>query len=735
MPGYRYRHRAKWLLGATAFICGLAATPALPCADETPVKVYALIQTGNDYFDPGELPFLAPSNDSRTNMLLFLADARGVHPHLPAGARPRPYDPPYAQDRYAAQTPFDLDTLSAAFSPPRPVTTDASPYIDGSADRCRSNAAGADGYLAALKASNTPAAEQALLTTARAALTTACTSGAKIAPTTAPDPAITSASGKDFAAYLNAATAFYANEFTVARQGFAALSTSPQPWLRDAARYMVARADLNAAQGNAFDQYGQFASSNIDARTVTLAESEFVGYLHDNPSGAYAASARGLLRRVLWLRGNTEKLAEVYGSAFDTSAPKLLNVPMVDLVYEIDNKLLGDAQSGGIKPEDIQDPQLLAALDLMHMRPNGTKPAVLTQAELDAQAPVFAAEPELYTYLRAAYAFYVDAHPAIALNILGPVKATAHMSSVSFSAQVLKGLALESLRRSATARAHWLALIPLSETVLQRPAIELALAENYEKSGDVAAVFAPGSPIHDPTYRETLLTNSASPELLRARATAADAPTHERQLALFVLLFKELTRGRYQAFADDWHLLPDPAPGQPDAYDKLQIGLTEPPALGDFARFGKRPHDGYTCPAIDAVARTLAANPHDEAGLMCVGEFLRLNDYGQFPRQDNAPAKQKQWQKPAQLSTAATQFPGKGISRLDVYKAIINDAKAAPDLRAYALYRGVRCWAPAGYNECDDTTDVPESRRHQWFTELRTRYPATPWAKELKFYW
>ena len=369
-------------------------------------------------------------------------------------------------------------------------------------------------------------------------------------------------------------------------------------------------------------------------------------------------------------------------------------------------------------------------------------PVTLTRAALDAQAPLFAAQPELYTYLKAVYSLYVDNHPADALEILDGLKATRRMSSVRFSGQVLKGLALEALHPSA-ARTHWLALIPLAEPVLQRPAAELALAQNYEKSGDVEAVFAEGSPIHDPTYRELLLSHSASPELLRARATAADAPAHERQLALYVLLFKELTRGRYQAFADDWRLMPDPAP--PRTYgDKLQIGLTNPPALIDFTRFGAKPHDDYTCPGIATVARALAANPHDEASLICLGEFIRVYDYDTygydgddyigFLRRDNPPARPGTPPAPAGLGTVAAQFPGVGMSRLDIYRGIIGDPRAAADVRAYALYRAVRCWAPSGANHCDDST-VPEAQRRQWFVQLKAHYPSTPWAQKLRVYW
>ena len=91
--------------------------------------------------------------------------------------------------------------------------------------------------------------------------------------------------------------------------------------------------------------------------------------------------------------------------------------------------------------------------------------------------------------------------------------------------------------------------------------------------------------------------------------------------------------------------------------------------------------------------------------------------------------------KPAvELTSAPTQFAGVGVSRLDIYKAVIADAKAAPDLRAYALYRAVNCWAPSAYNSCD-STDAPKSQRKAWHDELKAKYRDSVWAQKLKYYW
>jgi hypothetical protein len=727
-------------VGLAALACASTTKPVSASGDFF-LPGYSSLSDGNTYalLQPDSqmaVPFLAPSNDSEANLLLLLADARHARPHF------LPHPTPFGRHgRYVAQTPVDLGTLTAVFDTahPKPAKTadTGSGIADGQGDRCRSNAASASAFVAALKSSAASGAEKRLLTSARTALTTACVSGAKPAPFAPPAGAVTSAPGRDFATYLTAASAFYGGDFTMARQSFTVLGNSAQPWIREAARYTAARLDLNLAEADIYGPYGEVSPGKIDMTVLFRAESEFQAYLHDYPKGAYASSARGFERRVLALRDDTARLADLYERAFeDKSAAD--NVSMIDLAHEIENNL-----PMGARATDLHGPWLTATLDLMHMRREAGKPAALTRAALDAQAPLFATQPALYTYLKAAYSFYAEGRPADALQALDGIKATPHLDTVRFSALVLKGLALEALHRPAAARAHWLGLISRTEPVLQRPAVELALAQNYEKAGEVAAVFAKGSPIHDPTYRELLLSHSASPDLLRARATADDAPVHERQLALYVLLFKELTRGRYKAFTEDWRLMPDPVPPRTHA-DKLQIGLTNPPALTDFTRFGTKAHDDYTCPAISAVAAGLAADPHDEKNLICLGEFIRIYDYDSseydgedyrpFLQQDNPPPRPGAPAAPAELARVAAQFPGVGISRLDIYKTIIRDRAAATDVRAYALFRAVRCWAPSGANHCD-ASDVPLSQRRQWLLELKARYPSTPWAQKLKFYW
>ena len=696
--------------------CALNFGAAFACSDYSVPKLYSLIQTDIE----NNLPFLAPSNDSRVNVLLLLGDAGLTHPRLPA-----PIGPETQPDPYAGQTPLDFDTLAEILNDRRRSADVASDFVDGEGDRCRSNAAARDAYLAALAASPAPKAEQAVLTKARNALGEACNDDAR-ATIAVPATSIRSEAGKAFALYMGAAADFYAGDFAQARWGFANLTESRLPWLKEASRYMLARVDLNAAQATSFGDYGEMILDKVDRAALAKAEAGFRGYLKDYPNGSYVVSARGLLRRVAWLGGDSTKFADALGEAFAAADPKARNVSVLDLAYESDNKLLTQ-----VAPKDIREPRLLAARDLMSMRQEPGSPATLTRAELEAQRPLFAAQKPLYDYLLAAYAFYNENDAAGALKILDAIPAGPNMSSVAFSQQVLKGLALEAVHKPAVALAHWLALIPLAEPILRRPAIELALALNYERGGELGTVFAKGSPIGTPIYRDVLLTQTAGPDLLRQRAGAANPSQHERELALHVLLYKELTRGRYRAFVDDLALMPATL-AEPEPYSTFRTPLEGMP-LDDFNWAGADDGDGFACPSIRAIGAALAQNPHAERSLICLGEFLRIHSYDGVLR--NAPVRDRPGTvRPDELGTSPPQFPGVGISRLDIYRGIIANPKAAADVRAYALYRAINCWAPAGYNSCDDAQD-PISIRKKWFQTLKSQYGDSVWAKSLKYYW
>jgi hypothetical protein len=132
------------------------------------------------------------------------------------------------------------------------------------------------------------------------------------------------------------------------------------------------------------------------------------------------------------------------------------------------------------------------------------------------------------------------------------------------------------------------------------------------------------------------------------------------------------------------------------------------------------------------VATALSANAKDPSSLLCLGEFIRNSGfdpyyYGVTRYLDDMPDKDE-------LGGSPSLFPGTRFSRLEGYRTVIANPKAGPANHAYALYRAVNCFAPSGYNGCD-AADVPKNQRRAWFQQLKTDFPASPWAKKLKYYW
>lgn len=673
------------------------------------------------------LPFLSPGNDSRVNLRLLLADKQ-VAPLTPnalsetdfeEGFGPVPF-PVYrltpmtnaaVEKPDAAPTPSKLDELLAPLGIQREHDQAAGDaFLTGEGSRCRSNdESSATAFISQVVNADLPEAERRLLVTGRLSLLGACTwEGASLG-----DPEqIQSAAGRELRTYLQAAGDFYSGRFGDAQRGFVTAATGNLPWVKETALYMIARTELNQAQENAFDEYGMPQLEHVDKSVLADADTRFNLYLKTYPQGEYAASAQGLLRRVHWLAGDTDKLANDLAAQLSTEQR---NVSLDDLVQETDNKLLSAIN----KP--AANPLMLALNDLMWMRAGN--PPKLTREALAAQKPIFAEEPALYDYVQAAFALYVEHQPDNTLKLL-PQDVPANLGYLAFSQQTLRGLALEAKNDWKGAEALWLKLLPLAKQPLQRDQLELALAMNYERSGQLANVFATDSPISFKQVRYILLRNIAGQDLLRQQITQASDPA-ERETAQFVLLYKDLMRGQYATFAEDLKQLPTPVPE-----NKLGTSLgyvyTDGRSLRLFQWSGDKAESGYTCPSIAQIASALQADPKNPKGLNCLGEFILRNNLDGMPL-DQARAA-------GSLGSTASLFKGETFSRLDGYRQVIANPKAPHNDKAYALFRAINCYARAGYNNCGGV-DVDKSVRKEWFRQLKTGFADTEWAESLKYYW
>lgn len=703
-------------------VFGLSTQLAWASSDYSCEPGWSLIQRGYDRCS--SLPILSPGNDTRVNLKLLLVD-KGL-----ASLKATPLRKEDTELGYG-KVPFTLETFENSLFRTKTTAEGAKSetvgyYVAGT--RCISNEGGKADFIEAVEqSSELSAIEKKVLTEARQKLTPGCM--AAPAPKAQGKPNQSNAEMQDnaskafqqFMQYTNAAAAFYEERYDDAATDFTSLSDSNQPWLKESALYMLGRTELNRSQQNAFDTYGFPELSKVDQKALQQTEAELLNYLKEYPDGRYSASARGLLRRVYWLSNQPKKLADEYAWLLANPDSPQNNVSLNELVLEADNKLLASAD-----PKHVNNPLLLAILDLAQMRKSD--PADKRQisfTDLQKQQPLFAGHQSLFDYLLAAHRFYVQQDPSGALKNL-PDAIPQKMTYLDFSRLVLRGLALEATKDFPGARKLWLALMAASKEPLQSETLQLALAINYEQTNRVEAVFEVGSPVTEPSIRNILMRSDASAPLLRRIIKSKNSSDQERHIAIYTLLYKDLLQGHYQDYIKDYQFLPKDAAKQKPSPGS---NIDEKSKLALFNWSGKKTDDSYSCPSTIEIAKRLAKNPADPLGLVCLGDFANDNSL-----ESGHSISRPSGVYSAVLGSAPSQFPGKLFSRGEAYKTVIANPYAAADLKAYALFRSIKCYATSGYNHCGgESVDKPV--RKSWFQLLKTRYANTDWAKSLKYYW
>jgi hypothetical protein len=756
----RVSGRAKLLgLAVISVICAVGTFASI---DYPGPPTWSLTKT--DYDPAGSAAMLLPSNDTRVNLYLLLADRRGATVLNPKAKQEGPplvlFPWSTMAERMVPAQEQPQQTADSGNEPKCNANTDGSTTCtiqdqpNSSAEewdgptRCQSNESGATDFIKAVRANrHVSDAEKNALIAARQALTpTAKTLGQYDsqgieceAEAPLPATALTSDAAREFGAYLEGAQLFYAGRFTAASAKFRLLSRAGDPWVRETALYMIARTELNEAINRSLDEYGSLADlPKRDVARATAAGGAFNSYLTAYPQGHYASSARGLLRRAHWFAGDTAALSSDFGRQISSATPYDGAVSDADLVEEIDEKLPLPNNS----PQAIRDPLLLAVVDLHRMRNPGTEYSgeaarradccgpTITKTEIERQRSLFGNDTQLYNYVLAAEAYFVRHQPGEVLQLIPDAAHQKRFTYLQFSRQMLRGMALQDVG-DHNARPFLLSLFPGAVQPYQHGALELALAMQEEKSGRLDLVFAPDSQVRHPIIRQLLLEHIAGPDLLRQQANGPDVSKMEREAALYMLLTKELRNGMFRPFLSDLRLVASDAPKDswyPDA-SSYQPEWWEPdqrdrPPLGKFTAAD---FDDSGCPALTVIAGQLAGQPQDIRARLCLAEFFRDNGFDGFSSYESPAAS-------SGLASTRSLFPAKAYSRLEVYKAIMSDAAASPDDKAFALNRAVRCYAPGGNNSCDGK-EVGLAVRRGWFNRLKADYPQSRWAKDLKYYW
>ena len=694
--------------------CGLMLlatgwTPAAASSDYFEARTWTV--TNRNLISGNNLALMQPGNDTRVNLMLLLQDDRR---------------------KVATSGPghvfFNWGELSASLYPEQ-GNSDSTGFYDHS--RCQTNETGRDAFVQVVRSvQRLPEAERGLLISVRQAVAPDCevrTAGSEEIVRLA---AIQTPLGQEFAVYLRSALSFYNGDFEAATRGFSSLVGAKNDWLKETSLYMIARSELNRSQAQAFDEYGYFAGPQaVGEGAIRNAERGFNLYLKIYPDGSYQQSAKGLLRRVYWLAGDTDKLSNEYAQVLDQ--PGMTGARLPALIQEVDDKLLSILALDS----STSDPELLAMVALYRMRKpydpyedEEAKPAI-SRSEIEAMQGRLASRPGLLEYLLAAQAFYVADDPKTVLQLIPDEARQSRYTYLDFSRQVLRGAALEAVG-DHNARGFWRQLVNGADRLYQRGVVELALAMNLERGDAVADVFAANSAVETPVLREILLQYAAGPPLLRKQAKDAGVDKRERDLALYVLLYRQLTHGAYAGFLGDLNLVPANAKLDGPFYNSStenDYGYEEEPdsiPLGLFTKFDQT--NEYGCPVLKQTVQMLASNPKSDRGQLCLADYLRLAGFDRYWLDERPDA--------GRLGGSKSPFLTPEFSRLEAYKTIIANRNAKAENRAYALYRAVWCYGPAGINSCGGV-EVEEPQRAAWFRELKRQYPASLWAQKLKYYW
>lgn len=707
----RRRIDMRALMGGSLAFFGLAGV-AWACADSS---CYPSWRLDSNSYDCAGRAMINPGNDTRINLLLLMQSVSAAADTKPTAAMK------VADERQFGQTFISWQGLRDTLWPQAETPDDYSePVCLPPTD-----------FATELNAeSGISPTERTVLLALRAKVGCEAVTW---------DDTISSTKGREYLAYLKAADAFYAGDWAKARTGFAALTSAKSAWVAETARYMPIRIGLRSAVANATGEYGDFEAAKVDSAAIVEAKTGIAAYLKAWPKGRYVDSAKGLTRRVLWLGGNGAELARIYERMLATTPGH--EEAAANLAEEIDIYVLGanvydSPKSLPALATTGDTPLLLAVADLMQMRGDETAPGKLSASDLAAHASQFQQRPELYSFLQASRAFSAGEDPKAIMALIPDDSHQPSYKPLAFSRQTLRGMALARARDPNEA-GFWRDLLKGANPLYQRPLVEMGLAMRWQRDGRLDQIFAAGSPIKDSTTREVLLQTVAPAAILRSASSDAARPAHERDVARFILLYKGLSRGAYRDFTRDVAVVPASANSDAGLYSLIQQ-VDTPVGLFTKGRWS----DGFACPPIAETAATLARAPADRKAQLCLGDFWRLNGfdsfspfsseaYGDTPRGDT-------------LGSGADDFPGKPLYRDAIYSAIIADRQTPADLRAYALYRAVRCYAPSGYNGCYgpytssaemDKAQVPPEQRKAWFTELKTAYPNSRWAKSLRFYW
>ena len=382
------------------------------------------------------LPILSPANDNQTNMQLLLADkslAKITTPKLP----------PMAWYEDYGSVPFEAavfkDSLSNITPTSRTKTLELTDHYVAE-ERCQTNLSGTQLFIQQVNNDNgLSAADKKLLIQKRKGVVPSCDKALEFIKVSPEWNALT----RQYIAYINGSIAFYNGDYPTAQKIYTTLNNVKSAWLTETASYMLVRTAVNQAYNSGLDEYGFQSLDKINKNSLVTAFNAITHYFKNYPQGQYAASTRGLLRRIYWMGGQQRQLIDEFLWQFNNASNPQFNLEMPRVAEEIDQRIF---ESKLLNPANFKDPFFLATYDLMHMRVSTEKKyRPISWDTLQAQKQFFKSEPELFRYLQAVHLLTQQNKPQQALDYLPKGNPPSRLTYLQLSQFIIKSHILQNI--------------------------------------------------------------------------------------------------------------------------------------------------------------------------------------------------------------------------------------------------------------------------------------------------
>jgi hypothetical protein len=511
--------------------------------------------------------------------------------------------------------------------------------------------------------------------------------------------------------YLYASALFYAKAHLEAARVAAQLYHGPSPWVAEAARILAARAYMSAAQTR-WDGWSDPAGT-VDTALIARCAAEYAAYLEAYPQGRYRASAQGMNRRILYLKGDRKALTAILlkeigeaRAAWTGDKPTSARLAAALLQYQ---KRYRDTtacpyasplqMAGCVKP-DL--PDSLAAERL---------------AGLEAARDAYRLYPGLFDYYRTALQYRLKDRKAF-LREHGDIKPGRDLFQRARAALVADAWEQDDEPGGwAKARALWDGLSranPDSGAYFQS-----RLAMNYRWRRDMPALLDSASAVRDTMVIGAAIQAYASDSCLKSWLAGSSLKGFARRMICRRLLANRLREKRYGDFTALFASLPK---ADRDYFQSVEASVRllakdslDPKGLNDLGYF-----------IVDKTGREPLAWYADNPARYVMGDTGTYVEY-EIP----IPP----YRKPPCCGESHRPFPDSMGRAHDLFLLASQQfgPKDKGEEEARALYQLLQCYTrDARYRT--SRGDAPLKQRAAWFGRLKRKYPDSPWAGKMAVY-